>query len=226
MAAFNFNTQTDISFGLPYVARVFYNNDNLIKKYIKSKIDVTEDGVVIVNCRYEADNYTILEIKEGGADDLASYYFVNRSMLSFLGYAKDKHIENRIKSYLCNELSAVDLTTSIDEIMEESFEREAKEIFTIDNKKEEINSHKQNNIIKMIKEICEDAVNIQCDFNYGIYSTRHERLNINYVDDNLIYIEDGNIKLAISSDKINNYNEQYNRLELFMKDNVKIIFNK
>lgn len=227
---FTFSSAGRILYGIPYVAKIKIQGDKLIKEYIQSNPDISQEGDVCVLLKYEAENYEIIEERYGSCspDTLASYSLVYRKRLITLGPVGDLKLEEKIKGYLKEEVSICELITGIDELIKEQYEEEINEIFKLNEKKDN-RDKKVIEISNALEEFIKINELIQVMFNdyHIIFKSEVEKILMNFCNEENIYIETQSMKLNISLMKINNYEifnekDKFNKIILDMVDGATI----
>lgn len=235
---YKFESEGKILYGVPYVAKINIEDDKLVKKYIETDIEMKSDGNVKVTGEYEADNYEIVEMRYGsfGMEEVSLYYLTYRNKLIDLGFQGDIDLENYIIDFLLGKINVVVLLKSIDEFILDKFEDEIQEIFKEhETNKKGIKTQKIENNIKFlntVKEFIEYGnFNVQFNDYHFIFCSKCEKVNICLLAGNNLYMESGQYKLNIQSDKIKDKeiltdNGEYKKIEIEMIDNAKIILSR
>lgn len=227
-----FETTGKLIFGMPYVAKISLDIDNKLKReFIESNVNITSEGEVNINLEYEANNYEIIEEREGafGPDVLATYSIAYRGKLITLGEVGNLDLEDRIISFLEGNSTIGILLESIDDMIKEQFEEEIKEI--LNSKKESICTDSKNyiNILSALKEFINNNEYIILQFSdfHVIFESDCEKIMMKFINENNVYIECQNFKVNIMLDKIKNYeavNHKYDfsRINVYMEDGATI----
>lgn len=231
---FNFETHGKIIFGMPYVAKIKLGIDNkLEREFIESNAIISSDGEVDIKIEYEAKNFEIIEERYGscGPDVLSSYSVAYRGKLITLGEVGDKKLEEKIIKYLDKEMTIGILLQSIDEMIKEQFEDEINEI--LNSQKEKIFTDKSNknyiDVLAALKKFIKDNEYIILQFNdfHVIFESECEKIMMQFINENNVYIETQSFKVNIMLDKIINYEAinskyDYSRINIYMKDGATI----
>lgn len=229
---FKFETHGKLIYGMPYVARIKLDIDSTLKKeFIETNANITSDGEVDIKLEYEAKDFEIIEERYGscGPDVLGSYSIAFKGKLITLGESGNKDLEEKIINYLEDNFSIGILLNSIDDMIKDQFEDEINEI--LNSKNETVSTDKKNyiDILAALKKFIKDNESIMLQFSdfHVIFESNVEKIIMNFVNENLVYVECKNFKINIMLDKIVSYeatNSKYDfsRINIYMRDGATI----
>lgn len=233
---FKFTSSGKLVNGLPFAAKIYFNEQEsfeLQREYIKSNISISNYGDVSVSAEYEANNFDIIEERYGSCNAilLSSYNLVYRNKLILLGASDNESLNNDIIDFLEGKISVIELLDNVDNQIKKEYKEEIEDIFNKENY-ERVDKKKNTvlNINEVLKEFIEDNKYINLIFNdyHIIFNSDEEKIIMNFINKDNIYIETKSFKLNIKINSIENFKvynkkKKFNKIELYMTDGTNII---
>lgn len=238
---FEYYSEGKILYGMPYVAKVSINKyiNELEYTYYEFEVSTNTLGDVEVFGDYEAENFDILQIRNGcfTMEDLPAYYLVYKNKLINLGLYQDERLEVQIKLFLTNCITVCELLDKIEDILKEQYSEEISEIFSNESMKKGNSKTKRENNIQILKTIKEfvrygrEYVNIQYNDYYTITNSIHQKVRFCRLFDSNLYIETNDMKINLQEDKVINYDvlkqgKDIFKIEVDLEGEAKIIFSE